>query len=215
MMERDFRRQLRSLLLVGLSIFAVAGDAAPLCEGAAFGAVPKGDVADANDKRRTFWPRSLPAARQSMTFVAWGWGCSTQVSVDINRAVAYRIESCFGGNERELMHLPSPDDRNAFVVREKDDKHDRVVAVAMRTLSAAIMEQLICAANAVWTHARAPRLDENGQPFAPLPPHSVSFLWLADHDVMRLEGLWYPPVPPAEVLQQTLWGLFTWGKKPR
>ncbi|WP_430388881.1 hypothetical protein [Dyella sp. 20L07] len=199
--------------LIMLLMVHVRALAATACDGRPFGQVDKPlTVAKGGDAGKSFSVGAHEIAPQPLHGIAttsWGWGCSTTVIADFDRAKVARIFRCLPGSSDYQALWKRYAQRADLVTRRTTDKiPEQLEAVEIRALTPAQMNELACAANRVWSEP-PPIVDPDDRAArTPVPPHSVSYMRLWDGPDEKFVGGFSFPGPEATAVMSTLYELF-------
>lgn len=210
----------RALTFALLVLLSGVASATIGCNGQAFGQVVRPFTGMSSDDMGMFstWvPEGKKPPIHGITVGSWGWMCSTTVTVDMDAAALYRLETCrIDPTEHSVEKSNVP--KGAVVQRVHADDgsvFDQVTATSALTPDE--VHRLVCLANQAWRldkYGDPVRYDIDGKPLdpdgrMPTPPHGVRFMHLKDSEVDKLIGgqYPYPETGPASELSRYVWGL--------
>lgn len=182
------------ILLVSMD----TASAALTCNGRPYGAVdrPFTGVSTYEAMFDVVVPDGVVIPAHGISTGTWDWGCTTNITVDLDTAMVYRKFSC---NPASSSYQASWDHESPGAeITHTTDKNGRLLDIAIKRhrVTSAQIEQLVCMANEAWVlgpYGDPVQRDNNGIPIKPMPPppaepHGVSYLRLMDQGTEKLLG---------------------------
>ncbi|QNK02108.1 hypothetical protein [Dyella telluris] len=191
-----------------LAFAATAAVAQDDCDHRPFGAVVKQGVENPPDANDKWFPvddhQAAPRPSRGLTLTSWGWGCSTTLIVDLDRARAAEIHRCSeGSSDYDALWARFAKRAQLVTHRVVRNKFEQWEALETRPLDKGDIAAFTCLANKAWS-APPPKIPEG----APVPPHSVSYVRLWDGRDVKFFGGYTRPESTAGDLLNLVYGWF-------